>query len=79
MFSGRHNHYICIHSGRIHRHRRFSLCLPLFATFTQVTIGTFRPDRIRSIADRFGVDGNMALENILYGDKFRFEPIDPFL
>lgn len=30
-------------------------------------IGTFRPDRIRSIADRFGVDGNMALENILYG------------
>ena len=33
--------------------------------------GTFRPDRIRSIADRFGVDGNMALENILYGDLFR--------
>ncbi|KAG2118068.1 Rad51-domain-containing protein [Suillus discolor] len=29
-------------------------------------LGTFRPDRIRSIADRFGVDGNMALENILY-------------
>lgn len=31
------------------------------------TEGTFRPDRIRSIADRFGVDGTMALENILYG------------
>lgn len=31
------------------------------------TEGTFRPDRIRSIADRFGVDGSMALENILYG------------
>ncbi|KAJ3821639.1 putative DMC1 protein [Lentinula raphanica] len=31
------------------------------------TEGTFRPDRIKSIADRFGVDGNMALENILYG------------
>ncbi|KAI0756854.1 Rad51-domain-containing protein [Daedaleopsis nitida] len=30
------------------------------------TEGTFRPDRIRSIADRFGVDGDMALENILY-------------
>ena len=30
-------------------------------------IGTFRPDRIRSIADRFGVDATMALENILYG------------
>lgn len=31
-------------------------------------LGTFRPDRIQSIADRFGVDGNMVLENILYGD-----------
>ena len=31
------------------------------------TEGTFRPDRIRSIAERFGVDGSMALENILYG------------
>ncbi|KAI1788810.1 Rad51-domain-containing protein [Ganoderma leucocontextum] len=30
------------------------------------TEGTFRPARIRSIADRFGVDGDMALENILY-------------
>ena len=34
------------------------------------SIGTFRPDRIRSIADKFGVDGNMALENILYGGFF---------
>lgn len=33
-------------------------------------VGTFRPDRIRSIADRFGVDGNMALENILYGKSY---------
>ena len=31
------------------------------------TEGTFRPDRIRSIADRFGGNGDMALENILYG------------
>ena len=31
------------------------------------TEGTFRPDRIKSIAERFGVDGSMALENILYG------------
>lgn len=31
-------------------------------------IGTFRPDRIRSIAERFGVDGSLALENILYGE-----------
>ena len=29
--------------------------------------GTFRPDRIRSIAERFGVNPEMALENILYG------------
>jgi meiotic recombination protein DMC1 len=33
-------------------------------------LGTFRPDRIKSIADRFGVDGTMALENILYGKIF---------
>ncbi|KAF4606499.1 Meiotic recombination protein dmc1 [Pleurotus pulmonarius] len=32
------------------------------------TEGTFRPDRIRSIAERFGVDGSLALENILYAD-----------
>lgn len=31
------------------------------------TEGTFRPDRIRAIAERFGVNGDMALENILYG------------
>jgi len=27
--------------------------------------GTFRPDRVKSVADRYGVDGNMALENVL--------------
>ncbi|KIY51260.1 meiotic recombination protein dmc1, partial [Fistulina hepatica ATCC 64428] len=36
-------------------------------------LGTFRPDRIKSIADRFGVDGNMALENILYARAFNSE------
>ncbi|KAJ3985220.1 putative DMC1 protein [Lentinula detonsa] len=30
-------------------------------------------DRIKSIADRFGVDGNMALENILYARAFNSE------
>ena len=35
----------------------------LTARFT----GTLRPDRIRSIAERFGVNGDMVLENILYG------------
>jgi len=37
------------------------------------TEGTFRPDRIRSIADRFGVNGDMALENILYARAFNSE------
>lgn len=27
--------------------------------------GTFRPDRVRSVAERYGVDENMALENVL--------------
>jgi hypothetical protein len=38
-----------------------------FVPERQVFTGTFRPDRIKSIADRFGVNGDMALENILYG------------
>ncbi|KAJ3488198.1 hypothetical protein NLI96_g3031 [Meripilus lineatus] len=37
------------------------------------TEGTFRPDRIRAIAERFGVDGNMALENILYARAYNSE------
>ncbi|KAH9036551.1 Rad51-domain-containing protein, partial [Lactarius hengduanensis] len=37
------------------------------------TEGTFRPDRIKSIADRFGVDGDMALENILYARAYNSE------
>ncbi|KAH9990959.1 Rad51-domain-containing protein [Russula compacta] len=37
------------------------------------TEGTFRPDRIRSIADRFGVSGDMVLENILYARAFNSE------
>ncbi|KAH0837992.1 Rad51-domain-containing protein [Lanmaoa asiatica] len=39
---------------------------PLYCVKLIALQGTFRPDRIRSIADRFGVDGTMALENILY-------------
>lgn len=30
------------------------------------TEGTFRPDRIKAIAERFGIDPEAALENILY-------------
>jgi len=37
------------------------------------TEGTFRPDRIRSVADRYGVNGDMALENILYARAFNSE------
>ncbi|ETW87057.1 hypothetical protein HETIRDRAFT_413401 [Heterobasidion irregulare TC 32-1] len=37
------------------------------------TEGTFRPDRIRSIAERFGVNGDMVLENILYARAFNSE------
>nr|XP_019007726.1 meiotic recombinase Dmc1 [Kwoniella pini CBS 10737]OCF46507.1 meiotic recombinase Dmc1 [Kwoniella pini CBS 10737] len=29
------------------------------------TEGTFRPDRVKSVADRFGVDATMALDNVL--------------
>ncbi|KAI6014029.1 Rad51-domain-containing protein [Pisolithus microcarpus] len=42
-------------------------------TLIQKSQGTFRPDRIRAIADRFGVDGSMALENILYARAFNSE------
>ena len=41
--------------------------------FNELIPGTFRPDRIKSIAERFGVDGNMALENILYARAFNSE------
>lgn len=42
------------------------------------TEGTFRPDRIKSIADRFGIDGDAALENILYGQQL-LVPLHSFL
>jgi len=37
------------------------------------TEGTFRPDRIRAIADRFGIDNDAALENILYSRAYNSE------
>lgn len=37
------------------------------------TEGTFRPDRIRAIAERFNVDADAALENIVV---VRPTPID---
>ncbi|KAG9098999.1 Meiotic recombination protein dmc1 [Ceratobasidium sp. UAMH 11750] len=37
------------------------------------TEGTFRPDRIRAIADRFGVDPEQALENITYARAYNSE------
>jgi meiotic recombination protein DMC1 len=38
------------------------LAVPVFKLMDR---GTFRPDRVKSVADRYGVDGNMALENVL--------------
>jgi len=35
--------------------------------------GTFRPERIESIALRYGVDGKQALENILVGKALNSE------
>lgn len=37
------------------------------------TEGTFRPDRIRKIAERFGVDPNIVLDNIAYGRALNSE------
>nr|KIR45862.1 meiotic recombinase Dmc1 [Cryptococcus bacillisporus CA1280] len=37
------------------------------------TEGTFRPDRVRAVADRFGVDSNMALDNVLCARAWRSE------
>lgn len=37
--------------------------IELFSFFTE---GTFRPDRIRAIAERFNVDPTAALENIVW-------------
>jgi len=37
------------------------------------TEGTFRPERIKQISDRFGVDGEAACENIIYGRALNSE------
>ena len=37
------------------------------------TEGTFRPERIKQISERFGVDGDSACENILYGRALNSE------
>ena len=39
--------------------------------------GTFRPERIESIATRFEVDGKQALENILVGKALNSESESP--
>ncbi len=39
------------------------------------TEGTFRPDRIKAIASRFGVDPEVALENILVARAFNTETL----
>jgi meiotic recombination protein DMC1 len=51
----------------------FSISCRLMSSLILLRSGTFRPDRIKSIANRFGVDGDMALENILYARAFNSE------
>lgn len=34
------------------------------------TEGTFRPERIQDISNRFGLDANQVLENIVFGKAF---------
>jgi len=41
--------------------------------FILLISGTFRPERIKSIAARFGIDQDAALENILYARAFTSE------
>lgn len=41
--------------------------------------GTFRPDRIRPIAARFGLDADAVLDNILHARAFTFEQQDALL
>jgi len=45
----------------------------------ELMLGTFRPERIESIALRFGVDGKQALENILVGKALNSEYLPLFL
>lgn len=37
------------------------------------TEGTFRPSRVRAIAERFGVDGDACLDNIVYARAPTYE------
>lgn len=37
------------------------------------TEGTFRPERIRPIAERFNLDGDAVLSNVLYARAYTFE------
>jgi meiotic recombination protein DMC1 len=48
---------------------KVTICLsnPSTCSYLFRTLGTFRPDRIRTISERFGVNGEAALENITYG------------
>lgn len=38
------------------------------------SLGTFRPERITQIADRFGVEGGPVLDNIVHGKGKIDEP-----
>jgi hypothetical protein len=41
------------------------------------TEGTFRPDRVQAIAERFGVDKEAVLDNIMYARAYTRYRIGP--
>lgn len=43
----------------------YVLSVSYLSILTHASRGTFRPDRVRTIADAKGVDSQMVLENIL--------------
>ncbi|KAI9677183.1 MAG: Meiotic recombination protein dmc1 [Trizodia sp. TS-e1964] len=50
---------------------------PFYLTLFKDTEGTFRPERIMQIAERYGVDPEQALENIAYGRALNSEVMSP--
>jgi hypothetical protein len=64
-------------AGCIHRYRRLAVISR--EGVSKQALGTFRPERIESIASRYGVDGKQALENILVGKALNSESSPPVL
>ena len=50
-----------------------SCCLPVSNCYLSDTENTFRPDRLRPIADRFNLDQEAVLDNVLYSRAYTSE------